>query len=296
MSNLDKRKIRESFNRSAKDYDQHAVLQKTVAERLLTRLDLININPAWILDAGSGTGSTARALAKRYRSARIVQADFAPLMLHQSRSRSWRFWSRQHYLCADVEMLPIADRGFDLIFSSLTYQWCNDPGQTFTEAGRILKPNSLLLFATLGPDTLKELRASWAAADDHAHVNTFLDMHDIGDALVRAGMEGVVMDVETITMHYDDCKGLMSAIKAVGAHNVNTTRLRGLTGKGKLQRMVQAYEQCRSKDGLPVTYEIVYGHAWTPVQDHVAHHHGQTVYVPVSNVRRYKDRSQEKRP
>jgi malonyl-CoA O-methyltransferase len=188
-------------------------------------------------------------------------------------------------------MLPVAGASIDLVFSSLTYQWCDDPGRAFAEARRILKPNGLFLFATLGPDTLKELRASWAAVDDYVHVNTFFDMHDIGDTLVRAGMEDVVMDVEVITMHYGDCKGLMGDIKAVGAHNVNVARRRGLTGKDKFRRMLQAYEQYRSGEGLPATYEIVYGHAWTPAQERVGQRHGQTVYIPVSKVRRYKDRA-----
>lgn len=284
---LDWRLIARSFDRAARRYDQYAVLQKTVAQRLLDRLDLIKIEPALILDVGSGTGTTARALATRYRSAQMIQVDLSRLMLQESRSRSRRFFSRQHYLCANTEELPIKTGSIDLIFSNLTYQWCNDLDRVFVEAGRVLRPDRLILFATLGPDTLRELRKSWAAVDDQVHVNTFFDMHDVGDALVRAGLEGVVMDVEMITMNYASCQDLMRDIKAVGAHNVNLNRAKGLTGGGKLRRMIAAYEEHRTRNGLPATYEVVYGHAWMPARARTTAQ-GRVTYIPVHAVRKKK--------
>jgi malonyl-CoA O-methyltransferase len=198
-------------------------------------------------------------------------------------------WSRQHFLCADVELLPLAGASMDLIFSSLTFQWCNDPYRVFSGAKRILKPDRPFIFATLGPGTLNELRSSWARVDDRAHVNAFLDMHDIGDALVRAGLEGVVMDVEAVTLHYSSCRELMNSIKSVGAHNVHDLRPRGLTGKAALRQMTESYEQYRCREGLPATYEIVYGHAWSPHQDRIARQPDGTSYVPVSSIRRHRD-------
>ena len=152
-----------------------------------------------------------------------------------------------------------------LVFSSLAYQWCNDLDNALAEVGRILSANGLFLFATLGPDTLRELRDSWATVDHSPHVNTFYDMHDIGDALLRAGLENVVMDVETVSMRYPDCVSLMRDLKQVGAQNASLDRQPGLTGRKKLQALQQAYEAYRQAGTLPATYEIVYGHGWAPV-------------------------------
>lgn len=284
MNELDKHRIAGSFGRVAAAYEKNAVLQKTVAERLLSRLDLLKISPAWVADIGSGTGSTSRRLAARYKSARIAQIDLSPQMLYQSRSGSRRIFSKQNYCCADAENLPLAANSIDLVFSSLTFQWCNDLDRAFAEAKRILRPNGLFMFATLGPDTLKELRSSWAAVDDDTHVNTFFDMHDVGDALVRTGLESVVMDTETITMNYPDCFTLMRDLKMVGAHNASRSGPRSLTGKLKLQKMIEAYEQFRQDNVLPATYEIVYGHAWAPVHDR-AHRQNTVAYIPVKSVR-----------
>ena len=141
-------------------------------------------------------------------------------------------------------------------------QWCVDIDATFAELQRVLRPGGLLLFTSFGPDTLKELRDSWAQVDGHAHVNAFLDMHDVGDSLVKTRFADPVMDVERITLTYPDVWKLMRELKQIGAHNVTAGRPRGLTGKSHMQQLVNAYECYRQTDVLPASYEIVNGHAW----------------------------------
>ena len=150
----------------------------------------------------------------------------------------------------------------DLLFSNLALQWCLDLDQTFNEFRRVLKPGGLLMFTTFGPDTLRELRSCWSQVDGYTHVNNFFDMHDVGDALVRNSFAEPVMDMELLTMTYKDVPSLMRDLKTIGAHNVTQGRSRKLTGKGRLQRVNAAYEQYRSDGVLPVSYEVVYGHAW----------------------------------
>jgi malonyl-CoA O-methyltransferase len=170
--------------------------------------------------------------------------------------------SKLRFVCGDIESLPFADASADMIFSNLCLQWARDLDQTFAEFRRVLKADGVLMFTTFGPDTLKELRHSWAQVDDRIHVNSFIDMHDIGDALLRAGLSEPVMDVEQFTLTYPDVRGLMRDLKQVGAHNVTQGRRRSLTGKSRLSAMQQAYEGFRQGDVLPASYEVVYGHAW----------------------------------
>lgn len=285
MSPLDKPGIIRSFDQAAAHYEKYAILQQTVAGRLLERLNLIKINPCWIVDMGAGTGMTARSLEKKYKSAQVLQIDISGQMLRYSRTREKKFFSRQHYARADMEKIPVGDGTVDLVFSSLAYQWCNDLDQVYSEACRLLTPNGPLVFAMLGPDTLKELRISWAAVDGDMHVNDFIDMHDVGDALARSGFQGIVMDVEHITLEYPDCIQLMRELKQVGAQNVNTSRQKSLTGKYKMQQMITAYEQYRLDDMLPATYEIVYGLAWKPVIARTRPAAGIS-YVPVEKIKK----------
>lgn len=284
----DKRHMRAGFNAAAADYDRLAVLQRTVADGLLERLQLMRIRPQRILELGAGTGGGARELARHYRRSRIIQADIALNMLYQSRRRQRRWFSRQHFLCADAERLPLGAGTVDLVFSSLMLQWCHDLDQVFGEIRRCLSAEGLLLFSTLGPDTLMELRQCWTEAGDPGviHVNRFFDMHDVGDALVRAGFADPVMEVETLTLTYDRVFDLMRELKQLGAYNVNDGRRRSLTGKRRMGRVVEAYERHRRDGRLPATYEVVYGHAWapgTPPQQRAA---DGSVSIPLEALRR----------
>jgi malonyl-CoA O-methyltransferase len=232
------------------------------------RLELIKSEPALILDAGSGTGFGSRLLRQRYAGARVIELDIAPGMLRASRSRQpgWKrlltFLSGPEQVCADLEALPLRDGSVNMIWSNLALQWCNDLEASFAGMARVLADGGLLMFSTFGPDTLKELRQAFGSLDGHAHVNRFLDMHDVGDALMRAGFAAPVMDMETVTLTYDELSGLMHDLKALGAHNANQGRGRGLLGKTAWRRLQQNYEALRRDGKLPATYEVVYGHAW----------------------------------
>lgn len=262
---IDKRAARRAFEGAAASYDGVAVLQKEMASRLLERLDYVRLAPRTVLDLGAGTGLALDDLQRRYRQARVLALDFAFEMLRLARRRG-SLLRRPTCLCADVEALPLAEGSIDFIFSNATLQWCNDLDRTFTELRRVLAPAGLLMFTTFGPDTLRELRAAWAEADGHGHVSPFLDMHDVGDALVRAGFDGPVLDAERLTLTYRDIRGLMEDLKGLGARNATRERARGLTGKAKWAAMRATYESYRSDGLLPATYEVVYGHAWAPLQ------------------------------
>ncbi len=261
---LDPKRVRRSFERAARDYDKVAGMQREVAERLLGRLDLIRIQPNRLGDFGSGTGYCSRHLAKRYRGARIVSLDLALTMVQEARRQAPRLFGRPAHVCGDLQQLPLAPSSMDLIVSNLTLQWCSNLRSTFEGLSRVLAPGGLVLFSTFGPDTLHELRESWRQVDSYVHVNDFPDMHDVGDAMAAAGLRDVVVDVDRITVHYPDLRALMRELKTMGAHNVNRGRPPGLTGKQRLRRVIQAYETLRNQDGLPASYEVVYGHAWGP--------------------------------
>lgn len=286
---VDKRLVKEAFNRAAPRYDAVAVLQHEVGGRMLERLDLVRLAPQTVVDIGSGTGRMARGLAQRYREARVIALDLAHAMLQESRRQlSWlsRWRARQLFLCGDAENLPLRGECAQLLCSNLTLQWCADLDQTFREFRRVLQPGGLLMFSSFGPDTLKELRQSWRAVDDRVHVNAFMDMHDVGDALIRAGFADPVMDVEHITLTYKDTLHLMRELKAIGAHNVTAGRSHGLTGRKKLQALTQAYEQFRRDGVLPCTYEVVYGHAWVPEGARRKQEPGGETRVPLTQLQR----------
>jgi malonyl-CoA O-methyltransferase len=288
---LDRRAVARAFDRASTSYDAAAALQERVRNELMGRLEELKIEPAAVLDLGAGTGHGTRALKRRYPKALVVAADIAPGMLEHARPQS-RWLRRFERVCADAYALPFADGAFDLIFSSLMFQWCDDLDMVFAEVARVLKPGGLLLFSTFGPGTLSELREAWGASDDSSnHVNHFFDPHVLGSALMQARLAEPVLDVDRIVTHYPDALTLMRELKAIGAHNVTQGRARGLTGRRRLAAMTRAYEALRRDGKLPATWEIIHASAWggerreTAGMENTAGFPGETLISP-SSIRR----------
>jgi malonyl-CoA O-methyltransferase len=266
---LDRRAVARAFDRASASYDAAAALQERVRNELLGRLEELKIEPRAVLDLGAGTGHATRALKRRFPQSLTVAADIAPGMLARARAQS-RWLRRFERVRADAYSLPFRDRSFDLVFSSLMLQWCDDLDAVFAEIARVLAPGGLLLFSTFGPGTLAELREAWATSDAvvdgarrHAthHVNLFFDPHALGSALMHAGLAEPVLDVDRIVMKYPDTLALMRELKAIGA-TVVTGRSRGLTGRARLAAMTRAYETQRRDGFLPATWEVIHASSW----------------------------------
>ncbi len=281
---LDRQRLRAAFDRASAGYEAAARLQARVAAELLERLTAFRFAPRVVLDLGCGTGRVTRELKRRYPRALVIGLDLSPGMLREAR-RHQRLWRRFARVCADALRLPLAGASVDLAFSSLVLQWCEPLGQALAEVRRVLTPGGFFAFSTLGPDTLKELRAAWAQADGYSHVNRFLDLHEVGDALAHNGLAEPVLDVDRIELGYPDTLSLMRDLKAIGAHNVTAGRPRTLLGGARLRRMTEAYEAFRRGDALPATYEVIYGASWGAAGRPAAHP-GEVLIAPGSIRRR----------
>jgi malonyl-CoA O-methyltransferase len=262
MSHSEIQRVRRAFDAAADSYDDAAVLQQEVGARLIERLSVVRLRPADILDIGAGTGARTRDLMKRYPRARVTAIDIAPRMLQAARRRA-PWLRRLRVACADAGALPFARNSFDLVFSNLVYQWVPDLRTAFSEVQRVLRPDGVFMFSSFGPDTLTELRQAWAGVDQRPHVNTFIDMHDVGDALVASRLADPVMDMERFTLTYGEVRDLVRDLRAIGAETVTQSAGQGLTGPRRWRTMCEGYERFRDVDGrLPATWEVVYGHAW----------------------------------
>ena len=256
-----RKRLRRNLDLAAASYDGSGVLHKEISKRLLERLDLVKLSPRAVLDAGCGTGGSSAELLKRYRGARVVALDLSEAMLAQA-GRKQKLFRKFQRVCGDLACLPLVADSQELVISNLALHWSDDLDEAFSEFARVLRPGGLLSFSTFGPDTLKELRAAWAQVDGHNHVNLFVDMHDIGDAMIRAGFADPVLDVEHVTVNYTRLDELLADLKATGEGNATAGRSPGLTTPGQLKALALAYESNRTAEGLPATYEVVYGHAW----------------------------------
>lgn len=249
-----KKRVAESFSKAASSYDAVAHLQRRVGDRLFSTLD--SEQREVVLDLGCGTGSSLPHLRHRFPEAALVAVDIAHGMLEFTRARHNTIACT--LLCADAEVLPLADESIDCIFSNLALQWC-DLAVVLHECQRVLRPGGKLWVSTLGPETLRELRAAWSEVDDYVHVNRFTPIDDVYAALTDSGLKESTVSREMITQQYTDLRGLTNELKALGAHNINSGAPRGLTGKQRLRALFEGYERQRNVNGmLPASYEALY--------------------------------------
>ena len=251
-----KRDVAASFSRAARAYDSVATLQRDVGSRLLTNLDQLTVSPATVLDLGCGTGYFYPELRRRFPGARYIGLDLAQGMVE---------YAREHYpdagewLVGDAEALPLAADSVDLVFSSLALQWCFRPAHLFAELARVLRPGGRCVFTSLGPHTLCELRAAWAAVDDRQHVNDFLPPESLASAAGAVPGLRLGLGQESFRMEYQRVRDLLAELKTLGAHNMNRSRPTGLTSRRALQGMLEAYETWRENGVLPATYDVLFG-------------------------------------
>ena len=245
------------YQQIAVHYDQHAVLQKQIADELLSRLDLINIPVERILDLGCGTGNAIKPLCKAFPKAKLCVVDVSKSMLKLAKKN--KPWFRKcDFIQCQAEALKLQDNTFDCVISNLLLQNCNDPDLIFSEVQRVTRENGLFSFSTLGPDSFKELRAALLLADIAKHELTFghlTDMHDLGDALLRSGLREPVMDVDVYTLSFSRFEDLFEELNATG--NI----LQEFAAE-EIMLVDKFYPRKDEHGNYLLTVEIVYGQAW----------------------------------
>ena len=293
----DSRRLRRIFDRRATTFDEVAFLPREIAQRMSERLDYIKVAPASVLDAGCGAGEDIPALRERFPEAPVFGSDLSHGMLrralrHDAGDTSWRRFlpaslgkalgaRGPRFAQADFSALPFAAGAFEFIWSNLALHWHSRPDLVFPEWQRVLKVNGLLMFSTLGPDTLKELRGAYAEIEaahgvaSRKHVIDFVDMHDLGDMLVEAGFEIPVMDQETLTITYKSPESLLADVRRWGAYPFERETLPGAVARRLHKALLTALEARRRADGtIALTFEVIYGHAWKAVPRTTAEGHG----------------------
>lgn len=280
---------RRRFDAAARSFGDAAFIHDEARARLLERLDFIPVEPALAIDVGCAWAAGAQQLSDRYPGARILAVDSSAAMLARACARLGA--GRIHAVRGDAESLPLADSGVDLLLANLVLPWCR-PDRFFGEAARVLGPDGLFLFSTFGPDTLAEIRRAWAELDDDIHVHAFVDMHDLGDLLVAAGLRNPVMDVDRVTVTYTGPEALVADLKAAGARNAAPARRHSLTAPGRWERVRQRLLENAGDGRFSVTVELIFGQARGRVKNGPAEEAvGGEFEVPLDRVIPRRDRS-----
>ncbi len=251
---IDKTKIASSFGWAASRYDAAALVQRTVAQRLV---EFIADPPrgAW-LDLGAGTGFVGQAIEDRFGLPDVwVNGDLSLGMLQQCRIKSS---SHSFFAAMDAEQLPVGEAVLEGAISSLTLQWVSRLDQCMDALFNVLKPGGRLVFSTLVQGSLWELKKAWQRVDPYIHVNHFLSVEAVGQAVRGAGFQVVSQTQTVVEDTYPDVPTLLRSLKNIGAHNMNAGQKKGLTTKAQFQGLNKAYQNFQTPDQqYPVTYNVL---------------------------------------
>ncbi len=253
--------IRRRFDRAATHFDEFDFVHAVTRDGLFARLEPMVVEANTIIDLGCATGTACKELARRYRGARVVGIDQSPNMLQRAAKKK-RWLAKYSFLEASADAIPLADQSVDLVFCNQLLPWVDDVPRVFAEVNRLLRKDGLFMFASLGPDSFSELRRAWQASDHGVHVNNFADMHNLGDAAVRAGLSDPVLDVDRLTVTYNDTAALFRDLSGSAARNCLADRALFLTGKDRFAAMSAALQPPGSEAKIELDLELVYGHCW----------------------------------
>jgi malonyl-CoA O-methyltransferase len=253
--------IQRRFDRAAANFDDFDFVHAVTRDGLLARLAPMLVDANTVVDLGCATGTASKALARRFRGAHVIALDSSAKMLQEAAAKqSW--FAKNSILQAAADAIPLADQSVDVVFCNQLLPWIDDVAGVFAEVSRILRKDGLFLFASLGPDSFSELQRAWEASDHGVHVNQFPDMHDLGDAAVRAGLSDPVLDVDRLRVTYQNTAALFRDLTGSAARNCLADRGLSMTGKDRFAAMTEALQPPGSDAAIELDLELVYGHCW----------------------------------
>lgn len=257
IDQLNKQAIANAFGRAAQDYDKSAEFQRQVGRQLLSLMPtLSSVTPMLkVIDLGCGTGYFSAMLHQQGFD--VTAADLSAEMLLQAQQRCR---SDCQYLQTDAENIVVTDNSYDVAFSNLALQWCDDLSVPLRELQRVVKPDGVILFTTLVEGSLNELKQAWAQVDEKQHVNTFKSQDVITTEIIQSGLMIEVLECQPITVYYPTAMKLMKDLKGIGATHLQQQRQSGLLGRQTFIELEHAYDEFRLDNGLlPATYQVCFG-------------------------------------
>ena len=256
-----RRDVIRRFDFAAAAFADNDFVHRHAFDALLERMRPMQTKTARILDLGCATGAGSRQLAKSFRRSHVTSLDISQNMLANARLSRSRF-VRISELRADAMQLPLQPGSMDIVFANLLLPWIGNLDGFFTQIARVLRVGGLFVYSTLGPASLLSLRQAWSNDGEHPHVNPFIDMHNVADAVLRAGLRDPVADVDPLLVSYRDLASLFRDLTATGARNCLRARFPGLTGKHQFQCMTDQLQSQFQGGSLSIELELIYGHAW----------------------------------
>lgn len=239
---IDKNKIKENFSRSAPVYEEHAFLQKQLADELFSRIK--KLKPSRILDIGCGAGYLTHKIAQQFPQAEVVGIDFARGMIDAAKKKP-RI-KNLSFVIEDGEDLSFEPKSFDLIISNLAFQWM-DSCKAVKQVRRILMPGGKFVFQTFGPQTLGEIRRLGFRVNSFPPIINWEQIL-VGIFLVKC------LETKIIQQEFNRLKEAFVYLKQIGAQGIEESAKMGIS---TIRRNYKQNGLDRAK--IKLSFEVIFG-------------------------------------
>lgn len=242
---LDKERIAQCFRRSLTTYDDAAVVQRNLAEKLIQYINTLP-DEAFnrVLEIGCCTGSLSEMLCNEKSVGTLYLNDLVSEFESGVLRRLSKYETTDFISCfGDIETLALPSN-ISLVLSGATFQWLSDFPAFITKLGRVLQPGSYLAFSMFGPGTLKEFSSL---------ISVELKYHEDAEILAVLDKDFVVE-----SFHGSDEKLFFSSVREISSH-IRATGVGGVSeyqwNKESLKLFEGRYHnEFGTQKGLPVSY------------------------------------------
>lgn len=249
MNEPRKQRISDAFGAAAAHYDDHAGPQRLAAALVADLAQRQRPNDVErVLEVGCGTGFLTRDIQTRWPGAELVATDISPQMLDKAASLGLVAGT---FLTMDGEAPLFEGAWFDLILSSLAFQWFDDLGAAIGRLAGLLRPGGSLIFSTMGAGSFARWRAAHRACGLVAGVPDYPTLEELRAMLAGHG-DAFAFD-EDCALACGGARGLIAHLKGIGA--VVPSEGRAPLRPGELRRVMAAFDA----DGGTDSYQLLFG-------------------------------------
>jgi malonyl-CoA O-methyltransferase len=256
LNNTDKKQIANCFNRASKVYLQNADLQRRVSDLLFDNIKNLPLANKHLVDVGSGIGIDCLKLRNQFAGSQVISLDIAHKMLKCSVYLTADH-ARITTICADFETLPFRKGAVDFIYANMSLQWSLDLVQTLQEFRRVLSCQGFIAFSIPIQGTFSELIAIQKGLDKYRY-NEFHSAFSVKDHIEQVGFTCCFLKIYTQTLYFTDPSQLIQSIRNTGAQHIKGNVMPGFD-RGYYKYLQSELENKRKNQGIPLTYQILYG-------------------------------------
>ncbi len=207
---INNKQIKKQFEKSMQNYDKNAVVQKTMASKMLTKLSKIKNHYDTILELGSGTGILTTQIAQNLH----FKTYYANDLIEKSKIYIQKSIPQAQFLCGNALKIKTAKQA-DLIISNAMFQWFENLDKALQILTTQLNNQGILAFSTFTKGNYKEIKELTGLTLEYKSTD------EIENTLKNNGFEILYIENFTKELKFNTPLELLAHMKNTGVNSLS---------------------------------------------------------------------------